>query len=225
MDDKSLVSEKMCAYCGVEAAVESEHVIARCIIPEPRPTMITVPACSTCNDNKKHDDEHLRDMLVMDIENEGHAATGGAMKGKLIRAIGRKQSEFVKQAKGKSIYEERRTVSGISLGYASRAHTDPERINRIFAWIVRGLLFKETRVRLPADCIFKAGKVNLGYHESAITQLKGLGGKTGPAILPSFECFLLRAQEDPTVTSWILRFFNVHVWVTTNFEKYLPEGD
>ena len=155
-------------------------------------------------------------MLVMDIENEGHPTTGGDMKGKLIRAIGRNQSDFVKQARGKSIYEELRTVEGISLGFAKRAHTDPERINAIFAWIVRGLLYEETGERLPADCIFKSGKVNLGYHEAAIAQLKGIGGKIGPTIPPSFESIYLGAQSDPTVTSWILRFFNVHIWVTTN---------
>lgn len=207
---------KLCAYCGLAPAVEAEHVIARCIIPKPRPTMITVPACGTCNDQKNLDDEQLRDMLVMDIENEGHATTGGAMKGKLIRAIERRQSDFVRQARGKSIYEERRTVSGISLGHASRAHTDPERINQILSWIVRGLLFKETGNRLPADCIFKAGKVYLGHHDEAIAQLLGMGGMKGPAIQPSFESFYLIAEGDPTVSRWILRFFNVHAWVTTN---------
>ncbi|MDB5390818.1 MAG: hypothetical protein JWM11_6464 [Planctomycetaceae bacterium] len=220
MGDQSVIPVKLCAYCGIEPAVESEHVIARCIIPPPRPTMITVPACAACNDKKKHDDEHLRDMLAIDIENEGHPTTSGEMKEKVIRAIGRKQSDFVKQARGKSIYEVRRTVSGISLGYASRAYTDPERINAIFAWIVRGLLFEETGDRLPVDCIFKAGKVNLGHHADAIADLQGRGGKDGPSIPPSFESFYLRAKSDPTVSHWILRFFNVHVWVTTNFEKY-----
>jgi hypothetical protein len=162
VDDRAVIPDKLCAYCGLETAVEAEHVVARCIIPPPRPTMITVPVCGTCNDKKKNDDEHLRDMLVMDIENEGHATTGGEMKSKVIRAIGRKQSDFVKRARGKSVYEERRTVSGISLGYASRVHIDPERINAIFAWIVRGLLFYETGERLSADCIFNAGKVYLG---------------------------------------------------------------
>jgi|GEM_PF-5207675 hypothetical protein len=222
MTDESPV--KLCAYCGLLPGLEIEHVIAECIIPKPRPPMIKVPACGICNDNKKHDDEQLRDMLVMDIENEGHATTGGAMKGKLIRAIERNQSDFVKQARGKSIYEERRTVSGISLGHARRAHTDPERINQIFSWIVRGLLFKETGERLPADCIFKAGKVNLGHHDAAIAQLMGMGGKRGPVIPHSFESFYWRMWADTTVTHWVLRFFNVHVWVRTNFEKYFPEG-
>lgn len=63
-------------YCGLEPAVEAEHVIAKCIIPKPRPTMITVPVCGICNDRKKFDDEQLRGMLVMDIKNEGHATPG-----------------------------------------------------------------------------------------------------------------------------------------------------
>lgn len=221
MNDQPVIPEKLCAYCGLEPAVEAEHVIARCIIPKPRPMMITVPACGICNDRKKLDDEQLRDMLVIDIENEGHATTSGTMKGKLIRAIERNQSDFVRQARGKSVYEERRTVSGISLGHASRAHTDPERINQVFSWIVRGLLFKETGDRLSADCIFKAGKVYLGHHDAAIADLKRRGAKCGPAILPSFESFYLRAESDPTVSRWILRFFNVHAWVTTN-EQRLP---
>lgn len=42
VDDQSENPAKLCAYCGLAPAVEAEHVIAQCIIPKPRPTMITV---------------------------------------------------------------------------------------------------------------------------------------------------------------------------------------
>jgi len=219
--NKPQVSGKLCAYCGIAPAVELEHVIARCIIPPPRKDMITVPACGKCNDDKKHDDEQLRDMLIMDIENDGHPLIDDREKGRLIRAIGRGQSGFVRQARGKSIYEERRTVGGISLGYANRAYTDPERINKIFSWIVRGLLFKETGERLPADCVIKAGKIYLGHHEAAIADLKAKGGRNSLAISPAFGSFVLRAA--PNVSRWILRFFNVYAWVTTMEKDNAPK--
>src|SRR4051812_23490203 len=100
----------------------------------------------------------LRDMLTIDIENEQHPVTSGELKGKLIRAIDRGQSGYIRSARGKSQRENIVSPGGIILGSISKTHVDPARVNKAFEWIIRGLYFKIKGKILPPDCTFEAGK-------------------------------------------------------------------
>ena len=205
---------------------EQEHVIARNLFPKPRPAMITIPACGKCNDEKKAYDDDLRDMLTIDIENERHPVTGAELKGNLIRAIKRNQSVYVRSARGKSRRENIVSPGGVILGNANRAYVDPVKVNKTFDWIVRGLYFKIKGKTLPPDCTFEAGKVFFTAREAAIKQYLELGAIKGPSIGTTFESWHRIADEiDPPVSFWLLRFFNVLVWVHCNFDKHGPKKD
>jgi hypothetical protein len=58
------MSKRICYSCGGDQADTAEHVIAKSLIPEPRPNnLITVPACRQCNEGVGKDEEYLRDRL------------------------------------------------------------------------------------------------------------------------------------------------------------------
>jgi hypothetical protein len=58
------VSKRICYNCGSDQADTAEHVIAKALIPEPRPdNLITVSACRACNEGFSKDEEYLRDRL------------------------------------------------------------------------------------------------------------------------------------------------------------------
>lgn len=40
---------KLCVFCGKRPATTSDHMPPKCIFPKPRPKLITVPSCLTCN--------------------------------------------------------------------------------------------------------------------------------------------------------------------------------
>ena len=73
---KSNPSAKVCGYCGDQPALTVDHVIPKSLFPRPLSKfMLTVPACKKCNEEKALDDDYLRDMMVIDIENDGHTAS------------------------------------------------------------------------------------------------------------------------------------------------------
>jgi hypothetical protein len=68
----------LCVYCGLCDGTTDDHVIQRGIFPPPLPNnMITVPVCDPCNGEKSGDDEFMRDMLLVDWENEPHPRRRG----------------------------------------------------------------------------------------------------------------------------------------------------
>jgi len=205
--------QQLCVYCGIREATESEHVIPRALFTKPKPViMVTVPACGKCNDSKKEDDEYLRDFMVIDIENTGHPSTEGPLKGKLIRAASRNQSRLAKDVKEKSVLAANYTANGLYLGHQTAVPLDHVRVNRTFEWIVRGLYFKLHRKRLPDDTTFDIKKIDPIYKQQVVeSMVKNLKVNTSRSIGSDFECMYTLGLEDPTVTYWILRFFNVHL--------------
>jgi hypothetical protein len=57
---------QLCALCGKREATTREHVPAQSLFPKPRPdNLITVPACTPCNQGSAADDEYLRTFFAM----------------------------------------------------------------------------------------------------------------------------------------------------------------
>src|SRR5687768_9126871 len=62
------VKKPLCFNCGSDRADTREHVIAKTLIPEPRPdNLITVSACRKCNSSLSIDEEYLRDRLSASV--------------------------------------------------------------------------------------------------------------------------------------------------------------
>ncbi len=77
----------MCAYCGVKRGLTKDHVIPKCLFKRPLPSnMITVPACSECNNAKSKDEDYLRDMLVIDHFTSSNPTAQTLLNNKVIRS-------------------------------------------------------------------------------------------------------------------------------------------
>ena len=60
---------KNCYICGLNA-VSKEHTPARCYFPEEseyRKNLITVPSCTTHNEDTSKDDEYVRNLIAMSL--------------------------------------------------------------------------------------------------------------------------------------------------------------
>jgi hypothetical protein len=94
----------------------------------------------------------------------------------------------------------------------------------MFSRIVRGLYFHFSGgQRLPTDCSFEVGKVHPMQKEQTVKIFDRPGARRS-AIGDSFECCYLVAKDGPTLSIWLLRFFNVFVLVTTNADKHRVRG-
>jgi|SRR5579872_4701294 len=218
---KNSKKRKLCVYCGIREATESEHVIPKALFPKPLPQiMVTVPPCGQCNDEKKDDDEYLRDMMIVDIENAGHPAIEGHLKGKLLRAASRGQSRLAGDVIRLAHLSPVHTPGGIYLGHAPAIPLDYVCVNRLFKRIVCGLYYQLYRRRLPDDTSFDIRRINPPYKNQVVEQLNRIGVKESRFIGTEFECLHTLAIEDSTVTSWLMRFFNIYISVTTNLDKH-----
>lgn len=211
---------QLCVYCGVQEATTSDHVVPKCLFPKPLPAvMVTVPACRRCNEDKARDDDYLRDMLVIDIDNVGHPITDGLLKGKVARAAARNQSILARDVRERSKLVPVHTPGGVYLGHCPAVPLHHERINREFERITRGLYFQLYRQRLPDDCTFDIRRVDRLYRAQAIRNMLQLGVKQQRSLGQVFVCMTARAAEDPTATCWLQRYFNVFITVSTNLDK------
>ena len=209
----------MCAYCGCQSEkMEREHVVPKLLFPKPLPQiMVTVPACGKCNDEKKEDDEYLRDFLVIDHENSGVSVIEGPLKEKLIRAAGRGQSLLARDVRDKTQLLPVHSPGGLYLGRALGVPVDHVRANRLFSRIVRGLHFKLYNRRLPDDVKFEVRRLYPQSKQHVVNTLVQMGVQECRSIGDSFQCMHGIDAKDPTVTYWLMRFFNIFITVSTNF--------
>ena len=210
-----------CVYCGVNEGVTDDHVIPKCLFVPPLPNnMVVVPACRPCNEEKGGDDTYLRDMLVVDWENDPHPLAQGDLKGKVIRAIGRNRSHLVRDGRQTRRPTPVTTPAGLYLGTAPAIPMDPARIDRIFGRIVRGLYYRlYAENRLPIDTAFEVGKVHPMKKQELLEFLGRKGGMGYHSLGDPFDCAFNIAKDEPSVSYWLLRFMNVFVLVFTNAAK------
>jgi hypothetical protein len=180
--------------------------------------MVTVPACITCNQTKKEDDEYLRDLLALDIENEGHEVAAGVLRGKLVRAAQHGQSRLARDVCLRSRLASVHSPGGLYLGKCPAVPLDHVRANRIFARITCGLYFKLYNKRLPDDTSFEIRRVHPHCKQQAIENMLQLKANQRRFIGDSFECLHTVAMEDNTVTCWLMRFFHIYITVSTNLD-------
>jgi hypothetical protein len=186
--------------------------------------MVTVPSCGECNDAKKDDDEYLRDLLVIDIENAGISTIEGPLKQKMLRAADRNRSLLARDIRSKTRYVPVHSPGGLYLGHAFSVPLDYERANRLFSRIVRGLHFKIYGRRLPDDCKFEVRRTHPQYKQYVVDTLYQMGVRQSRSIGDSFQCMHAVDAKDATITYWLLRFFNIYITVSTNFDELASDA-
>jgi hypothetical protein len=209
----------MCVYCDQREGTTNDHVVPKSVFLPPLPgNMVVVPACEPCNGEKSKDDDYLRDMLLLDWENETHPMAQGELKKKLIRSIGHNRSHLIREGRRTRRPTPFHSIGGVYLCTAPAIPLDQARINRIFGRIVRGLYYRFTEeTRLPADCSFEVGKI----HPMAKEQTARIFDRPEARMYTmgdSFHCVYVIPKKNPTVSLWLLQLLNVLVMVATNAE-------
>jgi hypothetical protein len=159
-------------------------------------------------------------MLTVDLENTGHPTTEGPLKEKLLRAAARGQSKLARDVKRSVHLAPVHSPGGIYLGQTPAVPLDHVRVNRLFKRIVCGLYFQLYRSRLSDDASFDIRRISPEAKRPVVEGMYKIGVKESRFIGQDFECLHTIAVEDKTVTSWLMRFFNVYIAVTTNLDKY-----
>lgn len=213
-----------CVYCGETKPLTRDHVVARCLFPDPLPSlMVTVPTCDDCNAEKSEQDGYLRDMLVVDANAAGSRAANEVLTGKVFRAADKNRSLIMRAAKSEGRFEPIYSPGGLYLGQGFSFPIDEDRVNRIFSFIVRGLYYKLRNQRLPDDCEIEVRRV-VDFNEiwERLQRIGYNAYKLGDGV---FTCIFLYAAEEPTLTQWWLWFYeSICVYVSTTPANFDAES-
>ena len=138
-----------CIYCN--ALVENgtrEHTPPKCCFPKGTEGLITVPACYKCNNASAKDDEYFRDMIVMSKECSGHPQAKEPL-GKVLRNLDRQESKGLRIRLADSMRHCLVEYTPGLLEPGMEYSIDLQRIGNVVSKTVKGLLWNDTRLRLP----------------------------------------------------------------------------
>lgn len=206
---------KPCAYCGERPGKTKDHPIPACLFDILPKTMITVKACGKCNGQKSLYDTYLRDYLVMDVIGSEHPTAQTIFNDKVVRAATRNQSKIARalvEAKDEPVY----TQSGLYLGHAPVAEVDVDMITRGIGFIVRGLYYHATEVRFPINCHFEVKRTFFTKINEVIDLFSSLQIH-GSFHLSNVASVSYTRAEDPTITLWLLKFYDSVVFTVSTF--------
>lgn len=215
--NETLAGPPICVYCGAQATTR-DHVPPRNLFGKSPGELITVPSCARCNGGASQDDEYFRAILTMrrDVEDAPLASDARATA---ERAWKRPESRgFATMLSSKVRRVMLKTSAGIVYGPEPTVEIDQARIARVLRRVVLGLFYHELGSRLSPP--YDAFSFQLGaYSELERDQLAGrLRGREAIRVGGGeFEYRWVAASDDPSVTQWVLRFFDRVIFIGTTW--------
>lgn len=130
--------KQLCAICGKREATTRDHVPPRGIFPKPRPKLVTVPACATCNQGSSHDDEVFRTYLSLHV-----GASDSNRQNLFGNALSTLQhnKRLLRDVLGSSNEIPFITPSGLYTGMGLRVLWNSKSYNAVVERCIRGLYF------------------------------------------------------------------------------------
>ncbi len=140
--------EEPCAICGVQEATTKDHVPPKGIFPKPRPQLITVPACASCNNGASDYDDLFKVYLSMQSAGNTDLATK-LFESKTSRTLERNRKLISK------IHDESRTVK-VELDDGTITNRlgilwDSEAHEKVMERTIRGLYYHHSGRALGLD--------------------------------------------------------------------------
>lgn len=204
-----------CVYCGLEPANTRDHIVPKCLFPEPLPELITAPACLECNREKAQLEQYLRDVLAVDIHTSEQPGARVIFDGKFARARARNRSEIARSARDAPM-EPLYTPGGIYLGHYATVPLDWDRVSRTIVMIIRGLYWQLRSELFPQEYMIDVERVDPIEVRSVWDEI-GASHFNGPYCLGDgiFSCVMQFVEEDTGMTRWLLSFYQNYVLLVT----------
>jgi len=171
---------------------------------------IAVPACYRCNNDASKDDGVFRDELSIMAGSFGGSANAAERLQVTLRGLRRKEAtaRCARMLKSAQLVE-RRTPSGLFLGYGYAMPVAPGVQQRVIARIVRGLYWHHTQTRLGQDAQISIVFIDKGkpHWQEALQPLLRLAH----VLIGDGQTFQyyggMNIKERPGFSAWLMIFF------------------
>jgi hypothetical protein len=133
-------ANERCYWCGVDGPSERDHVFPASLFLEPRPTLITVPACKLHNRVFSLDEEYFRDFILASSYSHPEAKLLWQTK---TRSTLRRKPSYRAMLAAQLRKLGMKTAGGVFLGFLDALIADPSRINSVLRKMARGLYYHQ----------------------------------------------------------------------------------
>jgi hypothetical protein len=220
----------LCAYCGIRAAAEKEHVVAKVFYVDPPKEGVTVPTCSECNrklgdDGPRDlhlDEEYVRNVLCIAEGMQNHPVAAALSAGKVVRSF-RRSIGLAKSVLDVTAFTQFKTEEGLFEPYSSPFfYPDWRRIQRVLRKITKGLYFWAFDKRLPENYVVLANPTVRPHELPMLMERLDAIGPFGPRSLDEYGVFTFMAameKGNTARTQWLMRFYDWAVFHTWTLPK------
>jgi hypothetical protein len=199
------VATGLCAICGIKAATTRDHIPPRGIFPKPRPKLITVPACLSCNLRASGFDERFRAYLSL------HVGTSSPVTQRLFDSGAlptlRHNRRLLRTIVDGGQPVELMTPAGVISGRGMRVLWDSPAHDAVIERTVRGLYYHHFGTVLGQSVELK-----VQWLRSIPTALIQAMAHT-PLVVVGERQFLYRyarAAGEPLTSIWLFNFYDRH---------------
>ena len=199
-------SATTCALCGRRPATTKDHIPPKGIFCQPRPSnLITVPACSICNNAASGLDERFRAYLGLHVSRD--ESLGSRFFTQEAIPTLRHNQRLLRQILVNSQPTCLTTEHGVIYERGIRTKWDSEAHDAIVERTIRGLYYHHFR-EILADRV----SIKVHWFRSLTTDMIAISEGWSANVLGNGECVYKfgRADDSPLDSIWIFQFYSAH---------------
>jgi hypothetical protein len=198
-----------CAYCAAQTATTDDHIPAKAFFAKgSRPALVTVKACSACNQGASADDEYFRDTVVKH-HRVAELPQAQAQVAAMLRAAAHPRKQGYAEAILQSFVDvEVRTPAGLHLGVQPAFRVNGDRLRKTAERYIRGLHRHEFGYRVPEGAVVSVAVNPQKVFEKQADVLRVFtAGTTRVVQAGVFFYSFVRPADNPAASAWLLVFF------------------
>ncbi len=207
---RSKRSELTCVYCS-RPSTSDDHVPPKALFVRPRPSLITVRACDTCNNGASADDEAFRAFISLRADVRG--AEADTLRQTTVRGVLRNRREFkrlVLSMRPLPSYS-RSSLPQTDSCFAATFPVGPH--ERVMSRTTKGLYFHHFGEPMPSNAELRLDVMNpdsQGFQPWLADMLPRLqhGNIGGPE---RFGYAFGREKDNPATSLWLYQIYRTHV--------------
>jgi len=204
--DQWIADAKPCVICGIRQSIDREHVPPRNIFTKPRPSnLVTVPACSSCNNNTSQLDEEFRAYLSLKVGTSSHDSLDFWAKYAFptIQSNARLKRQINEWTREVEVFSE----AGLYLGNAPALFWEVKKHDLIIEKTIRGLYWKHYN-----DILGGQVKLRIQWLRGLSDEIKEMLNRFRVERIGSAFIYAYRRADDlHQLSAWLLEFYGTHL--------------